>query len=71
MKYTDLATRLEDHDKAIGQNLKKRAVCGGRIHSLTRQLETAHQLSRKLRDEHTILIDSRDTTRREFNARLG
>ena len=71
MKYTDLATRLEEHDKSIERNLKASALNNSRIRSLERQLETAREKSRQLRNEHSTLTDSRETTKRELTARLG
>lgn len=71
MKYSDLATRLEEHDNQLKRNLTKQTQNSTRIRSLERQLETARETSRKLRDEHSILTDARETTKRELTARLG
>ncbi len=71
MKYTDLATRLEDLDNQLHKNFKEAQTNNIRITSLEAQAETARRKQRKLESDRVTLLDQRDTAKRELNARLG
>jgi len=71
MKYLDLAQRLEDLDSRIARNDKESSTNSARINSLENQIETAKKKQRALRTARLTLLDEKETTTREFKARLG
>ncbi len=71
MKYTDLATRLEDLDNKLLRNDKETATTTSLIRRLESQIETAKDRHRKLRAANLALHTQRETAKRELNARLG
>ncbi len=71
MKFTDLATRLEEISSKLHRNDLAASKNHTRIRSLETQLDNARDKQSRLRAERVSLIESRDIARREFNARLG
>jgi len=71
MKYTDLATRLEELDNKLIRNDKEASTNASLISRLESQVETAKKKQRNLRSARIALLDQRDTTKRELNVRLG
>jgi len=71
MKYTDLATRLEDLDNKLISNDKESSTNSSLITRLESQIETAKKKQRNLRSARNALLDQRDSTKRELNVRLG
>jgi hypothetical protein len=71
MKYTDLAQRLEDLDARLVRNDKESSTNTARINSLESQIETAKKKQRSIRTARLLLLDEKETTTREFKARLG
>lgn len=71
MKYTDLAQRLEDLDTRLARNDKETSTVSARINSLENQIESAKKKQRALRAARISLLDEKETTTREFKARLG
>jgi len=71
MKYTDLATRLEDLDNQLSRNFRDAQANCTRITSLEAQVENARKKHRKIESARLALLDQRETTKRELNARLG
>jgi len=71
MKYTDLATRLEDLDNKLLRNDKETTTTASLIRRLESQIETAKDRHRKLRAANLALHTQRETAKRELNARLG
>jgi predicted nucleic acid-binding Zn-ribbon protein len=71
MKYLDLAQRLEDLDSRIARNDKESSTVSARINSLENQIESAKKKQRALRTARLTLLDEKETTTREFKARLG
>jgi len=71
MKYTDLATRLEDLDNKLIRNDKESSTNSSLITRLETQIETAKKKQRNLRSARNALLDQRDSTKRELNVRLG
>lgn len=71
MKYTDLAQRLEDLDTRLARNDKESSTNSARINSLENQIESAKKKHRALRTARIALLDEKETTTREFKARLG
>jgi chromosome segregation ATPase len=71
MKYTDLATRLEELDNKLTRNDKETATNSSLISRLESQIETAKKKQRNLRSARIALLDQRDNTKRELNVRLG
>ena len=71
MKYTDLATRLEDLDNKLLRNDKETATTASLIRRLESQIETAKDRHRKLRAANLALHTQRETAKRDLNARLG
>jgi len=71
MKYTDLATRLEDLDNKLIRNDKEASTNSSLISRLESQVETAKKKQRNLRSARIALLDQRDSAKRELNVRLG
>lgn len=71
MKYTDLATRLEELDNKLIRNDKEASTNSSLISRLESQIETAKKKQRNLRSARIALLDQRDSTKRELNVRLG
>lgn len=71
MKYSDLAQRLEDLDARLARNDKEASTVSARINSLENQVESAKKKHRALRSARITLLDEKETTTREFKARLG
>jgi len=71
MKYTDLATRLEDLDNKLIRNDKEASTNSSLISRLESQVETAKKKQRNLRSARIALLDQREATKRELNVRLG
>lgn len=71
MKYTDLATRLEELDNKLTRNDKEASTNSSLISRLESQIETAKKKQRNLRSARIALLDQRDNTKRELNVRLG
>lgn len=71
MKYTDLATRLEDLDNKLTRNDKESSTTAALIRRLETQTETAKDKYRKLRAANLALHTQRDSAKRELNVRLG
>jgi len=71
MKYTDLATRLEDLDNKLISNDKESSTNSSLITRLESQIETAKKKQRNLRSARNALLNQRDSTKRELNVRLG
>jgi chromosome segregation ATPase len=71
MKYTDLATRLEDLDNKLIRNDKEASTNSSLISRLESQIETAKKKQRNLRSARIALLDQREATKRELNVRLG
>jgi hypothetical protein len=71
MKYTDLAQRLEDLDARLARNDKESSTNTARINSLESQIENAKKKQRSIRTARLLLLDEKETTTREFKARLG
>lgn len=71
MKYTDLATRLEDLDNRLTRNDTESTTNTSLILRLESQLSVARERTRKLRAARLALLDQRDRTKSELNTRLG
>jgi predicted nuclease with TOPRIM domain len=71
MKYTDLATRLEDLDNKLTRNDKETSTTASLIRRLESQTEPAKERHRKLRAANLALHTQREATKRELNVRLG
>lgn len=71
MKYTDLATRLEDLDNRLTRNDTETTTNSRLISRLEAQTETARKKHRALAAARLALLDQRETTKRELNARLS
>jgi hypothetical protein len=71
MKYTDLATRLEDLDNKLIRNDKEASTNSSLISRFESQIETAKKKQRNLRSARIALLDQREATKRELNVRLG
>lgn len=71
MKYTDLATRLEDLDNKLIRNDKEASTNSSLISRLESQVETAKKKQRNLRSARIALLDQREAAKRELNVRLG
>lgn len=71
MKYTDLATRLEDLDNKLIRNNKETSTAASLIRRLESQIETARDKHRKLLAANLAFHNQREATKRELNVRLG
>jgi len=71
MKYTDLATRLEDLDNRLTRNERESTTCTSEILRLEAKLSTARERNRKIRAARLALLDQRDRAKSELNVRLG
>lgn len=71
MKYTDLATRLEELDNRLTRNETEASTNSRLISRLEAQTETARKKHRSLASARLALLDQRETAKRELNARLG
>lgn len=70
MKYSDLATRLEELDRELLSTEKAQKKNQAHIRSLERQLDTARDKALMLIEEHQITLQAKQTCRRELEARL-
>jgi chromosome segregation ATPase len=71
MKYTDLATRLEELDTKLARNDRDADSTDALIRRLTSQLDSARAKLHRLHTSRLSLSHQRSTTRRELDARLG
>jgi chromosome segregation ATPase len=71
MKYTDLATRLEELDNKLLRNDREASTNSSLLTRLESQIEAAKKKQRNLRSARIALLDQRDNTKRELNVRLG
>jgi hypothetical protein len=71
MKYTDLATRLEELDNKLLRNDREASTNSSLLTRLESQIEAAKKKQRNLRSARIAFLDQRDSTKRELNVRLG